>query len=66
MDAILTFKYLNLNYAFLFGNKENKVLFGAGIRIRMVANMDTSTCASLYQQPVTWIFTRLILSDSVL
>ena len=37
---------------------------GAGIRT--VTNMATCTYACLYQQPVTWIFTGSILSDSAL
>ena len=56
-----------LNDAFLLQNKENKNTFwtqhpkkGAGTQT--VANMATRT----YQQAVTLIFTRSILSDSAL
>ena len=58
------------NDAFLFQNKENEILFGPpppeGAGIRTVVNKATHTCARLYQQPESWIFTmftRSILSD---
>ena len=54
-----------LDNALLFQNKENKIVFGPpqkGSRIRTVAIcLHTSVC--LYNQPVTWIFTRLRLSS---
>ena len=34
--------------------------------IQTVDNMATRTCACLYQQPVTWIFTRSISSTMAL
>ena len=53
---------------FLFRNKENEKLFGPPINAQGTNGRDlaTRTCVCLYQQPVTWIFTRSILSDSVI
>ena len=55
---------------FLFQNKENKILFGpppqkkGGLRDTNGHDMAICTSVCLYQQPVTWIFTRSRLSDS--
>ena len=55
---------------FLFQNKENKILFGPPPqkKTRLMdtygPDMATRTSVCLYQQPVTWIFTRSRLSDS--
>ena len=60
-----------LNDAFLFRNKENKILFGPpppkkkGGWIRTVTIwLHAHVCVCLYQQPLTWIFTKSRLSDS--
>ena len=56
------------NDAFLFRNKENKILFGPPPkkRCRDTNGHDMAPRAHvcLYQQPVTWIFTRPRLRDS--
>ena len=55
-----------LNESLLVQNKENKLLFGPPPPQRLKdtngRNMSTHTSVCLYQQPVTWIFTRLGLS----
>ena len=57
-----------LNDDFLFQNKENKILFGPPPQKRLrdtdISEMATHSSVCLYQQPVTWIFTGLRLSDS--
>ena len=58
-----------LNDAFLFQNKENKILFGPPPpkkRFRDTNGHDMATRSSvcLYHEPVNWIFTRSRLSDS--
>ena len=68
----MSFNMYYLNDALLFKNKENKILFGhppPPKRLKDTNSRDMSTCTKvcLYQQPVTWIFTRSrqsILSDS--
>ena len=56
-----------LNDALLFQNKENILLFGPPPppKKRLKENsrvMSTRTSVCLYHRPVTWIFTRSILS----
>ena len=58
-----------LNDAFLFQNKENKILFGPPPQKKRRRDMNGRdmapiTCVCLYQQPVTWSFTGSRLSDS--
>ena len=58
-----------LNDAFLFQNKENKILFGPPPpkkRLRDTNGRIMATCSSvcLYHEPVTWICTRSRLRDS--
>ena len=50
--------------ALLFQNKENKILFGHPPQKKAQGhNMSTRTSVYLYNQPVTWIFTRSRLSS---
>ena len=58
-----------LNNAFLSQNKENKILFGPPPPKKKGAgkpshDMAPRTCVCLYQQPLSWIFTRSRSSDS--
>ena len=57
---------MSLNDAFLFQNKENEYFLDPPKRLRDTngCDMATRTSVCLYQQPVTWIFTRSRLSDS--
>ena len=69
-----------LNDAFLFRNKENKILFGPPPpkkrrRDTNGRDMAPSICVCLYQQPVTWSFTigrdrvighKVILSSEII
>ena len=53
---------------FLFQNKDNEILFGPPpqkkrLRDTNGRDMATHTSVCLYQQPVTWIFTRSRLSN---
>ena len=57
-----------LDDALLFQNKENKKLFGPPPPKKRLnhtngRDMSTSTSVCLYNQPVTWIFTRSTLSS---
>ena len=56
--------YIYLDDALLFQNKENKILFGPPKRLKDTNGrvMSTRTSVCLYNQPVTWIFTRSRLS----
>ena len=51
----------------IYSKTENKILFGPPPKKRRRdtkgCDMATRICVSLYQQPVTWIFTRSRLSD---
>ena len=57
-----------LNDALLFQSKENKILFGPPpppkkrLKDTNDRDMPTRTSVCLYNQPVTWIFTRSRLS----
>ena len=61
--------FIPLNDAFLVRNKKIKILFGPSPpppkrrRDTNGRDMAPSTCVFLYQQPVTWSFTRSRLSD---
>ena len=55
-----------LDDALLFQNKENKILFGPPpqrLKDMNGRDMSTRTSVCLYNQPVTWIFTRSRLSS---
>ena len=60
--------YIYLDDALLFKNKENKILFGPPPQKKRLKDtnsrdMSTLTNVFLYNQPVTWIFTRSRLSS---
>ena len=55
-----------LGDALLFQNKENKILFGPPpkrLKDTNARDMSTSTGVCLYNQPMTWIFTRSTLGS---